>query len=76
MPSGADTSLANNDEARMPNVEEIPNAQMTNRDACLINRISSLFRHSSFGFRHWQATGEQEQEYEQEYEPAEIHFGL
>ena len=32
--------------------------------------VSSLFRHSSFGFRHSRATGEQEQEYEQEYEPA------
>jgi hypothetical protein len=36
--SGVDTSLANNDEARMPNVEEIPNAQMTNRDQGVFNK--------------------------------------
>jgi hypothetical protein len=57
----------------MPNVEEIPNAQMTNRDRCVFNKWDFVII-SSFGFRHWQATGEQEQQYEQEYEPAEIRF--
>src|SRR4029077_14703979 len=41
---------ANNDDARMLNVEEIPNAQMTNRDRCAFKK-SDVIIISSFVIR-------------------------
>jgi hypothetical protein len=52
MSSGVETALVINDEARMPNVEGIPNIQMTNRDKGNFSlfgfRHSFVIRHSDF----------------------------
>jgi hypothetical protein len=61
----------------MPIVEVILNAQMTKRGRYLFSKSDFVIvRHSSFGFRHWHATGEEEHEYQQEHEPAEIRLGF
>jgi len=61
MSSEVEASLANNDET-LPGAIFFPFGF----------RHSFVIRHSSFGFRHSQAIGEQEKE----YEPAEIRVGL